>query len=635
MTIKTIIYSKVYKALCVTFLSGVFCTSCSDFFDTDPKSLINENDYISHEDEMYKGMLGIFNRMQEAGDHAIYLTDTRSNYLEVTENAPNALQDIYNYEPTDGNEYADPTCYYAIIVACNDYFHKMEEYHKNIGGMSETAEKHFMDMLSSAMRIKVWAYWTLGRIYGEAYWFDDPLTEMTNLTNTAVFTKCDMKMLADRCINLLDNGMQIDGMQIDANRIMKWYTWLDPENEDKALYVKWQYLTPVWELLRAELLSWRCSYQDEDAAQTDWLWIRDNLLKFISDVHNAPLNSSPVMAALNFSGDETESNINNFGVDWRYRQSALQMTMDFSSGIREQWYPYSEIFATEEIGNHMQVITGITYDYNNNQRNRLTQYFCPDYPCGEGYYLRPSAYGLGLYNSEDIRSIDQQIVVNNISGKPCVSKYYYEYDRTTRTHKYLREKIFEIEPTVLLFRAHDLHFLLAEAENHLGNWDQVRTILNIGMLERFPEHDIMTEMPEGWSPYYASWMLPIVSSWGNNTSTGICGNVNIGIVNAARGTRHYLPAPTDNGYNLTEAERKEIYDWAIADEHMKEFIAEGKSYPYLCKIAERYCHGGRGNEATARDSVANRIAPKYTTGRQKVRNSITANGYFIHWDLNH
>src|SRR5574344_1817490 len=81
--------------------------SCSDFFDTNPKNIINDDEYITNEDEMYKGFLGIFTRMQEAGDQSIFLTDTRCNFLEVTSNAPIALQDIYNYNSTEGNEYAN------------------------------------------------------------------------------------------------------------------------------------------------------------------------------------------------------------------------------------------------------------------------------------------------------------------------------------------------------------------------------------------------------------------------------------------------------------------------------------------------------------------------------------------------
>jgi len=35
------------------------------------------------------------------------------------------IWDIYNYRDLNGNPFADPAGYYAVIIACNDYFQKM------------------------------------------------------------------------------------------------------------------------------------------------------------------------------------------------------------------------------------------------------------------------------------------------------------------------------------------------------------------------------------------------------------------------------------------------------------------------------------------------------------------------------
>ena len=78
---------KLSNKICIAGLLAMSFSlqSCNDFFETDPKNIINEGDYIAEEDEMYKGFLGIFNRVQEAGDHAIFLTDTRAALLETTD----------------------------------------------------------------------------------------------------------------------------------------------------------------------------------------------------------------------------------------------------------------------------------------------------------------------------------------------------------------------------------------------------------------------------------------------------------------------------------------------------------------------------------------------------------------------
>ena len=579
-------------------------SSCDDFFETDPKNIINEEDYIAEEDEMYKGFLGIYNRMQEAGDHAIFLTDTRAAVLETTDNAPDDLKAIYNYNETNGNSYADPTCYYAIIIACNDYFKKMEQFHQNVGGMTEIAEANYPKLLSSAIRMKCWAYLMLGKIYGQAYWFDDPLTEKIPLTDTSVFTQCNMKELADRAIALLENGMTIDGMHIAGNLEIDWYKWLDPEQQDATLYRKWQYLTPPAIILNAEFRSWRASYVDESAAQADWQWIRENILQFLANYHTTEIGYDRV---------RTESEIGYI----------FQLSKPMQS---DDYYGYNNIFFTEDIGSKYQLLSGIIYDYKNRQRNRLVQYLCPEYPNDESFYLQPSDYGVELYNESDIRGFTQKWVMNTLGGKRCVSKYYYGYDFATRRYKYLDDKtIFEIQPTIPTFRGHDLHYLLAEAETHLGHFDQAYVLLNHGVSAEFPDKVLPWQTDPNWDQRYNTW-------FGERGGYG-----NLGLAGAANGTFHNLPRPSDPDFALYSTDQlKKMYDWAIADEHIKEYVAEGKSYSYLCKIAERYANSifRGGNADEARDSVAIRIAPKYPAGQKTtVEQRIKGNGYWINWNL--
>lgn len=588
-------------------------TACEDFFETDPKNIINEEDYIAEEDEMYKGFLGIFNRMQEAGDHAIFLTDTRAALLETTDNAPTDLKAICNYDETYGNPYADPTCYYAIIVACNDYFAKMEEFHQTVGGMTEIAEENFPALISSAMRIKAWAYLMLGKIYGEAYWFDDPLTEKKDLNDASVFTHCNMKELADRAIALLENGMTIDGIHVPGNLEVKWYKWLDPEVQDETMYRQWQFLTPPAVILNAEFRSWRASYVDEDAAQTDWAWIRENILDFLY-YYQQPLAEDV----------EDPEGYRIAGGTGYNRNAIFQLSLLMQS---DNFGAYSNIFFTEETGSQYQLISTIMYDHARFQRNRLVQYFCPEYPDAESFYLQPSEYGVNLYNENDIRGATQKWMINTLGGKRCVSKYYYGYNFTTRSYQYLDEKpIFEIQPAIPTFRGHDLHYLLAEAELHLGHYDQAYVLLNAGVSDEFPDKIMPLGEGSNWDERY----LPFLANSGGYGNAGLAG--------AANATLHDLPRPGDAEWDsYTEDEIKKMYDWAIADEHMKEYIAEGKSYSYMCKIAERYANNAYrgGDPAEARDSVAARIAPKYAPmGRQSVvENRIKSNGYFIHWEL--
>jgi hypothetical protein len=582
-----------YIVLVCAALTGL--TACDDFFETDPDNVVNNEDYIERESEMYRGYLGIITRMQEVGDQSIFLTDTRCDYLETTGNAPVALQTIGNYGATDGNEYADPTGYYNVIVSCNDFITKMGEFYTAVNGaMSDSAKVHFPRLISSTLRLKVWAYYMLGRIYGEAYWYDDNLTDLTDLNNTDVFQHLDMKGICDKAIDLLDNGIDLAGMHIPANLEMDWNYWVDPTG-NTSTYTYWKYMTPPWLLLRAELASWRASYLEGDAAKSDWRWVRDNVLEFLSNAF------------------ETKGS-------------------DYYSCTMQTILNYSTIFYSEEVGYEQHLLGAIYYNYQNKQYNRLVQYFCPEYP-GDGYYLRPSDYAQGKFNESDLRGPVQKLVSNTLGGETCLSKYYYT---RVESQGYLRTNIFEIEPTIILFRGHDLHFLLAEAENHLGHWEVAETLLNNGILNRFPGGyvTIPNDSIDGdrvWNPRYEAWFA----------ASGGYGD--IGIAGGARGTAHDLSTLDDYiaslGANATadqlasaaydyafSEDRMKEYDLALADEYLKEFTGEGKSYSYLVKMAERY-----GKDWHV---IYDRVAGKYDAAKRAQVQSSLSQKYFIDWNLN-
>ena len=238
-----------------------------------------------------------------------------------------------------------------------------------------------------------------------------------------------------------------------------------------------------------------------------------------------------------------------------------------------------------------------------------------------------TGWAMGWRAALHVRFAQPARAMRTLGGQRCVSKYYYGYNFTTRVYEYLNnEEIFKIEPTIPTFRAHDLHFLLAEAETHLGHFEQAYWILNQGLSTRFPDKKMPTDDP-AWDYRYDPWVSAPNGGYGN-----------FGLAGTASGTIHELPLPTDDDWSsYTEDQLKEMYDWAIADENVKEYIAEGKSYSYMCKIAERYANSAyrSGSQEKARDSVAVRLAPKYAAnGRaQKVESAIKTHGYFINWQL--
>ena len=179
-----------------TFLFSLLSlTSCSDFYDPSTDDELNGSDYISSNTEMYTGFLGIMTKLQAVGDKEILLTDTRAELLEPSDDSNAELIALYNYDTElQGNSYANPAPYYEVVIACNDYLTKMLKYKQNVDVDQNIAN----DLISSAARIKVWTYKTLGEIYGKAVWFDDPITEAKDLADESTFKLLPMEQLTDK-----------------------------------------------------------------------------------------------------------------------------------------------------------------------------------------------------------------------------------------------------------------------------------------------------------------------------------------------------------------------------------------------------------------------------------------------------
>jgi len=529
-------------------LAGLLLLGCDGFFETNPGDIINTGDYINSQSEMYSGYLGIITKMQAVGDQSVLLTDLRADFLEPTSNAPQELWEIYNYGSTDGNSFADPAGYYGVIIACNDYFQKMFEYREGLGKeMDQSTETNFNALVSGALRIKAWAYLTLGKTYGKAIYFDDPVTGLQDLSDGHTFTLLPtLDAVVGKCFDLIDVGMN----DIDGKLVMEWGTWLNPEDPDSEANVSWDYITPDYLCLRTELCM---------LAGTEYAWVREQILQLLYET---------------FLAD-----------GYKYRLNA---------GFTGNYY---RIFAQGTFYSR-ETISSVVYNYTNKQTNRLITYFGKRSPAE--YLLRPSTYAMGKYGENDVRGYGCYFTAQD--GDTVMTKYH---------NNYRWRQPYQSDASIPLQRAHDLHFMLAEAENQLGHWDQAASILNGGIAGRFTTLIVDTSL-EGWEARYQGFIDN--ASYPN---IGICGCVNA--------TQHVLPKPTDEDYSMTEEERVKVYDLALLDEMLLEYAGEGRAYGMMVRMAKRYDDWS---------IVADRVCPKYPASMQEaVRSAIMSGGYFVDWNL--
>ena len=592
ITIKNIFKSSV-APFCALCLLSMLSVSCSDFFDPSTDDELNGEDYISSSTEMYTGFLGIMTKLQAIGDKEILLTETRGELIEPTDNSSTELRQLYNYEPSlQGNSYANPDGYYEVVIACNDYLSKMDEFRSNPAVTDEV----YRQLTASTVRIKVWAYKTLAEIYGRAVWFDDPITKVTEIVNGPRFQLMELPELIDKCLNTIETAS--DGGAANAN--IDWIAWLDPTNVgDRAAnseYRKWNYMVPPYEGLHAELCLWKGALLD--AANQDatayYKSAADELLK-----------------ALNTQIDRTSDP----GSSVYWLPCGATPGHYVNAWENKQPYPFESVAA-------------LIYDYSKNQTNTLLKHFSNEYP--NKYLLRPSEVGMNRFT--DATFSPGNMGTNDTRYKTCFgqSSGSYYFAKFRRVNDKARVNAYEDDCHVYLYRATQYHMMLSEALNHLRRFQAFNGVFNSGVLaaDFIPHYNADGVEQAGWEEWegFASKYDPSKCDWTASASFGTRRYRSEGIRCCITGLSARPVKGADDLVVSTAAAVIRFNDEAILDESMLEFAGEGKVYPMMNRMAVRY------NDLSI---VADRVCPKYeAAGRDaEIRSKILSGGNWVPYDL--
>lgn len=447
---------------CMTALA---VTSCDDYFEPDNATVLDGDNYIKEQSELYSGYLGVINKLQDVGDKAIYLTDTRAELLEPTGNN-DELVAIYNYEPDlAGNSYADPAKYYDLIIACNDYLAKAKAYKD--AHEEAIDEDHYQGLISCIVRLKAWTYFTMAKIYGQVVWFDDP---MLTLQDIASYETLDLDETLACCAQLLENGY--DG--VDGTHTMDWAEWILSVNAADATagdYYYWNKMVPDYFVLAADIALWRGEYQK------------------VIDLILPAMNEVLITTELR-SGSVTWLCAGSYGSN------------------------YSKFFdATTP--NSLTAVDVITYDYANGQRNYLIQHFYND------YMLRPSVVGASRYSDYKFNpraddKVDRRYT--NFIGERDGELYFHKYRRLSGS---ARSNPLQDDVHIYLYRSVDLYFMLAEAFNQIQQSEVAASLINDGINTKFQNDGVL------YHPLFNEWTKTPLRGSRAYPDTGVRGNASL------------------------------------------------------------------------------------------------------------
>jgi len=410
----------IYTVLFIS-VSLVF-GGCTDFFSPDTSEILLEKNYVGHYTELYSGYMGIAATVQDVADQASFMEGLRGDLLEPTQNAPREIWDVYNHEDLTGNSFASPKGYYNVIMNVNDYLSHVFAYRqKDSTSISETT---YRGLVGGALRYKTWAYLQLAKIYGEAIYFDEPVTSYGNISKYPVLKFDD---LITKCIDLIEVGTN----GIDGTGTVIWSTELFPgQSGQSPTSLSWDKICPPKECLLAELYLYKNDFQKT----------KENCIALIK------------------RGGENEASYQ----------------INLSEGASD-WKLFGSTYYRKE-----QICIQF-YDYSLHQTNRYIQYYSNTYP--NKYYLRPTTAGMSHFDAQTKAGIPGDGSRGNkatyIQSNGNWVLYKFLLGNLTS------DKIYTNDVQICMYRAAEIHLFLVEALIGMGHFQEALAFLNNGVSSNY------------------------------------------------------------------------------------------------------------------------------------------------------
>ena len=397
---------------------AMLATSCQDFFDVDTDDMLPDKNGYSQVGEVYSGFIGLAAAFQATADQYILMSELLGDLLEPTANAPVEFWDIYRYEATNGNTEVDPAKFYRIITNCNDFFTHVKIFRED--NPNAIPDNVYLGMMSSAITFRTWAYLNIGKFYGEARYFDKPITSGIDMSQ---FPILKFDQLVPTLIEYMETGVD----SINAFNALDWTKILN--NSDYS----WNRMSVNPNALITELHLWAGNYER----------VIEEGLKAVTCQ----------------------------GVIGNTAGSTTKFTLS-SVYANAKW---GELFSKTYTSADNEAFTVVPFDFQNDQTNRLQYFFSNTSP--NVYYFRPHENLLTKYHNqkqnngrigEDVYR-GKGITYTEENGQPVVYRYHAGRQNYSR------------DAHIFMYRASDVFLMITEALNELGNVGAADSLLSVGL----------------------------------------------------------------------------------------------------------------------------------------------------------
>jgi hypothetical protein len=170
-------YNKYKFFIGFVFLSLIFFSSCQDFLNPEQEIDITKDKLYDDWYEYRSMAMGLYGIQTDLVEQLVILGELRADLMKITENADADMVEIYNFNVSKENVYAQPTNFFKLITATNNFITELKLRHPEILE-KDSPISNYDKLYGEALCMRAWAYFNAVRIYGKVPFLPESITSI-------------------------------------------------------------------------------------------------------------------------------------------------------------------------------------------------------------------------------------------------------------------------------------------------------------------------------------------------------------------------------------------------------------------------------------------------------------------------
>ena len=175
-------YNKYTVIIGIFLLSLILFSSCKDFLNPDQEINITKDKLYDDWYEYRSIVMGLYGIQADLVEQLVILGELRGDLMKTTENADADMVEIYNFQVSKENKYAQPTNFFRLISATNSFITELKIRHPEVLD-PKSPVTNYDKLYGEALCMRAWAYFNAVRIYGKIPFLPESLTSIDEVQN--------------------------------------------------------------------------------------------------------------------------------------------------------------------------------------------------------------------------------------------------------------------------------------------------------------------------------------------------------------------------------------------------------------------------------------------------------------------